>query len=80
VNVISLCVISALGTGASLLCFFTYENTDITCFYVIPQNCHKIVSVCCTVHVVKSQGMQELVYNYAYRQTSVALEVQILAL
>jgi hypothetical protein len=30
--------------------------------------------------VEKSQGMQELVYNYAMVHTSVALEVQILAL
>jgi hypothetical protein len=57
-----------------------FENTAITWFDVIPQDCHIVVSLCCTVLVPKSQGMQELVLNYACRQTSVALEVQILAL
>jgi hypothetical protein len=32
------------------------------------------------VHVKKSQGMQELMYNYSGVYASVALEVQILAL
>jgi hypothetical protein len=56
------------------------ENTDITCFDVIPHDCHKVVSVWCTLHVIKSQGMQELMYYYANCQTSVALEVQWLGL
>jgi hypothetical protein len=56
------------------------ENTDITWLDVLPQDCHKVVSFCCTLHVIKSQGVQELVYNYADRHTSAALEVQILAL
>jgi hypothetical protein len=49
-------------------CIFTMfvmsENTDITSYYVLPVDGHIVVSLCCTVLVIKSQGMQELVYNY----------------
>jgi hypothetical protein len=55
-------------------------NTDITWLYVLPMDCHVVVSVCCTVHVKKSQGMQELMYNYSGPYASVTLKVQILAL
>ena len=43
-------------------------------------NCHIVVSVCCTLHVKKSQGMEQLVYNYSVPYASVALEVQLLGL
>jgi hypothetical protein len=56
------------------------ENTDITLLYVLPVDCHIVVSLCCTVHVKKSQCMQELMYNYSGPYASVALEVQLLAL
>ena len=77
-NVIYLSVICAQGTGASLLCYVW--NTEITCFDVLPVDCHVAVSLCCTLLVPKSQGMQQLVYNCTLWQTSVALQVQILAL
>jgi hypothetical protein len=32
-------------------------NTDITWFDVVPVDSHIVVSICCTVHVIKSQGM-----------------------
>ena len=55
-------------------------NSDITWFDVIPVDCHIVVSVCCTVHVKKSQCMQQLMYNYSVPNASVTLEVQWLAL
>jgi hypothetical protein len=60
--------------------FVTFEGIVITCFYVIPVDCHKVVSVRGTLHVIKSQSMQELMYNYAMGHTSAALEVQVLTL
>jgi len=36
VNVIYLCVICALGTGASLLCLLRVKTLDITWYYVLP--------------------------------------------
>ena len=63
-----------------LIMFVMCENTNFTCYYVIPADGHIVVSVCCTVHVVKSQGMQQLMYNCAHFQTAVGLEVQLLAL
>jgi hypothetical protein len=62
------------------LCCVTCENTNITWYYVIPKNCHIVVSVCCTVHVKKSQCMQQLMDNCSVRKASVALQVQLLAL
>jgi hypothetical protein len=62
------------------LYYITCKNTDITWYYVLPQNSHIVVSVWCTLLVPKSQCMQELVYNYSTRKASVAVEVQILAL
>jgi hypothetical protein len=60
--------------------FVMCENTNITWYYIIPKNYHIVVSVCCTVHVKKSQCMQQLMDNYSVRKASVALEVQSLAL
>ena len=60
--------------------FVMCENTDITWYYVIPKNYHIVVSVCCTLHVKKSQCMQQLMGNCSVRKASVALEVQLLAL
>jgi hypothetical protein len=56
------------------------ENTDITWFYVIPVDFHIVVSICCTVLVMKSQGMQQLMYNCSVPYASVTLQVQLLAL
>jgi hypothetical protein len=56
------------------------ENTDITWLDVLPVDCHEVVSVCCTLLVIKSQGVKQLMYNCALCQTTVALEVQLLAL
>jgi len=55
-------------------------NSDITCFYVLPVEYHIVVSVCCTLHVPKSQCMQQLMYNCSMPNASIALEVQLLAL
>ena len=60
--------------------FVTCANTDITSFDVIPKDYHIVVSVCCTVHVIKSQCVQQLMYNCSVRKASVALEVQWLVL
>jgi hypothetical protein len=79
-NVISLCVICALGTGASLLCLLLVKTLDITWYYVLPVDCHVVVSLCCTLLVIKSQCMQQLMGNCSVRKASVALEVQLLAL
>ena len=56
------------------------ENTNSTLCYVTPKDYHIVVSVCCTVHVKKSQCMQQLMYNCSMPYASVALEVQLLAL
>jgi hypothetical protein len=56
------------------------ENTDITWPYVLPVDCHIVVSLCCTVLVEKSQSMQKLMNNYSIMYASVALKVQVLAL
>jgi hypothetical protein len=56
------------------------ENTDITLFDVLPVNYHMVVSLCCTVLVVKSQSMQQLMYNYCVPNATAALEGQLLAL
>jgi len=55
-------------------------NIDITWLYVPPVDCHIVVSVCCTVHVPKSQCMQQLMYNCSVPNASIALEGQWLAL
>jgi hypothetical protein len=74
-----LCVLCAQGTGASLL-FVTRENTDSTWFDVLPVDCDVVVSVWYSVLVYKSQNIQQQAYNCARFQTSVALEVNFLAL
>jgi len=68
------------GNWCIFMLFVMCANTDITSFYVIPVDSHKVVSVCCTVHVEKSHCMQQLMYNYPVAHASVALEVQLLAL
>ena len=74
-------VCSVCSGNWCIYCMFVVcANTDITCSYVIPVDCHIVVSVCCTVHVNKSQCMQQLMYNCSVPYASVALEVQLLAL
>ena len=59
-------------------------NTDITWLYVLPVDCHIVVSVCCTVHVPKSQCMQQLVFNCPQLEAPISrcagFEIQLLAL
>ena len=68
------------GNLCIFIVFVMCENTDITCFDVIPVDYHIVVSLCCTVLVKKSQGMQQLMYNYPVPYASDTLEVQLLAL
>ena len=68
------------GTWCILFMFVMCENTDITWCDVLPVNCHIVVSLCCTLLVVKSQCMQQLMYNCSVPYASFALEVQLLAL
>jgi hypothetical protein len=75
------------GNWCIFIVFVTCENTNVTCeitnvtwFNVLPVDSHIVVSLCCTLHVIKSQCMQEFMYNCGLPQTSVALEVQFLAL
>ena len=68
------------GNWCIFIVFVMCLNTDITSFDVIPVDCHIVVSLWCTVHVEKSHGMQQLMYNYSVPHASVTLEVQLLAL
>jgi hypothetical protein len=68
------------GNWCNFIAFVMCENTDITWYYVIPVDCHPVVSVCCTLLVIKSQCMQQFVYNYSVPYASEALEVHLLAL
>jgi len=68
------------GNWCMFIMFVMCANTDITWFDVLPVDYHIVVSVCCSVHVKKSQCMQQLMYNYSMPYASVALEVQLLAL
>ena len=68
------------GYWCLFIVFVTCAIIDITFLDVIPENYHIVVSVCCTVHMKKSQCMQQLMYNYSVQHASVALEVQVLAL
>ena len=43
--------------------FVMCENTEITWFDVVPVDCHIVVSICCTVLVIKPHGMQQLMYS-----------------
>ena len=62
--------------------FVMCENTDITWFDVLTVDCHIVVSICYPVLVIKSQGMQKLMYNYSVLNASksATLQVQLLAL
>jgi hypothetical protein len=60
--------------------FFMCGNNNITFHYIIPVDCHIVVSVCCTLLVPKSQCMQQLMYNCSVWKAFVALQVQLLAL
>ena len=53
------------GDWCMFIKFVMCANTDITWSDVLPVDCHIVVSVCCTVHVEKSQCMQQLMYNYS---------------
>ena len=72
------------GNWCIFIMFVMCENTDITWLDVLPVDCHIVVSICCTVLVPKSQGMQQLMYNCpqlkASRSRFVWTEVQLLAL
>ena len=68
------------GNWCIFIKFVMCENTDITLCYVTPKDYHIVVSVCCTLHVIKSQCMQQLVDNCSMPYASVALEVQLLLL
>jgi len=68
------------GNWCIFIVFVMCENTDITLYYVTPKDYHIVVSVCCTLHVIKSQCMQQLVDNCSMPYASVALEVQLLLL
>ena len=67
-----------------LYCVCYVRNTDITSFDVLPVDCHIVVSVCFTVLVIKSQVMQQLMYNCPKSEAPISrcagLEVQLLAL
>jgi len=58
-----------------------YENNDITFFDVLPVDCHIVVPLRYTLLVIKSQRMQELMYNYSviYASKSAGPQVYLLA-
>jgi hypothetical protein len=60
--------------------FVMCENTRVTFFNVLPVDCHIVVSLRSTLLVIKSQGMQQLMYNYSVPYASVSLQIQFLAL
>jgi len=68
------------GNWCIFIMFVMCANTDITWLYVLPVDCHIVVSVWRIVHVIKSQCMQQLMYNCSVLHASVAIEVQFLAL
>ena len=68
------------GNWCIFIVFVVCENTDSTWLNVIPVDCHIVVSICSTLLVEKSQSVQQLMYNCTHWQTSVALEVELLAL
>ena len=70
------------GNWCIIIVFVMCENTDITWLDVPPVNYHIVVSLCCTVLVIKPQGMQQLMYNYSVLNASkyATLQVQLLAL
>jgi len=53
------------GNWCIFIVFVMCENTDITCLNVIPVDYHIVVSLWCSVLVIKSQRMQKLMYNYS---------------
>jgi len=68
------------GDWCIFIGFVMCENTDITWFDVLPVDCHIVVSVCYTVLVMKSQGMQQLMYNCSMSYAFTTLEVELLPL
>ena len=68
------------GDWCVFIMFVMCENTDITLLDVLPVDCHKVVSICGTVLVMKPKSMQQLMYNCSVPYASVALQVQLLAL
>ena len=70
------------GNWRIFIMFVMCLNTDITLFDVPPVDFHIVVSICCTVLVPKSQGMEQLMYNYSVHNAQIyaVLEVQLLAL
>ena len=53
------------GNWCIFIVFVMCENTDITCLNVLPVDYHMVVSLCCTVLVIKPQRMQQLMYDYS---------------
>ena len=51
------------GNWCIFIMFVMCANTDITFLNVIPVDCHIVVSLCCTLLVIKTQGMQQLMFN-----------------
>ena len=47
------------GNWSIFIVFVMCENIDSTFFDVLPVDCHIVVSICYTVLVPKSQGMQQ---------------------
>jgi hypothetical protein len=68
------------GNWCIFIVFVMCENTKITWYDVFPVNFHIVVSLCCTLLVVKSQGMKKFMYNCSMPYASVALQVQLLTL
>jgi len=53
------------GNWCMFIMFVMCANIDITLSDVLPVDCHIVVSVFCSVHVEKSQCVQQLMYNYS---------------
>ena len=72
------------GYWCIFIMFVMCANSDITCLYVIPVDCHIVVSVSCTLLVIKTQCMQQLVFNCPQSEAPssrcAGFEIQLLAL
>jgi hypothetical protein len=81
VNVISVCYLCT-GNWCMFIVFVMCQNTHITLLYILPVDCHILVSLRYTVLVIKSQSVKKFMYNYSvnYASNMAALEVQVLAL
>jgi hypothetical protein len=48
------------GNWCIFIVFVMFENTDITWYYILPVDCNIFVSLWCSVLVIKSQSMKQL--------------------